>query len=53
MLRKKPYRRTLALLLVVLGGLLIYLAPGDVAGVVLLIFGIAIEVAGIALERRS
>lgn len=53
MLRKKPYRRTLALVLVGLGGLLIYLAPSDFAGLVLLVSGIAIELAGIALERTS
>lgn len=42
-----------ALSLVVLGGLLIYLAPGDVAGLILLALGVAIELAGIALEKKS
>lgn len=42
-----------AILLVALGGVLIYLAPGDLAGLVLLASGIVLELAGIALERKG
>lgn len=52
MLRKRS-RRTLALILVVLGGVLIFLAPEMWTGVLLLALGVAIEVAGIALERKA
>lgn len=45
-------RRIAALSLVVLGGVLIYLAPGDISGLALLALGIAIELVGIALERK-
>jgi hypothetical protein len=40
------------LVLVVVGGVFIYLAPGDVAGLVLLASGIVLELVGIALERK-
>jgi hypothetical protein len=53
MLRKRRLRRATALLLVVLGGILIYLAPGDFAGIVLLVTGVVVELAGIALERKA
>lgn len=41
------------MILVVLGGVLMYLAPGDFAGLVLLVSGVAVELAGIALERKT
>lgn len=53
MLRKRKLRRSVAVLLIVLGGVLIYLAPADFAGRVLLTAGIVLELAGIALERRQ
>ncbi len=53
MQRKRKLRRIAALSLVVLGGVLMYLAPGDVTGLVLLASGIVTEVAGIALERKG
>ncbi len=53
MLKKRRLRRVTALLLVGLGGLLMYLAPGDGAGVVLLASGIILELAGIVLERKA
>jgi drug/metabolite transporter (DMT)-like permease len=53
MLRKRRPRRVLATFLVVLGGVLIFLAPEMWAGVLLLVLGGAVELAGIALERRS
>lgn len=53
MLRKRRPRRVLASFLVVLGGVLIFLAPAVWAGVVLLVLGVAIELVGIALEHRT
>jgi membrane-bound ClpP family serine protease len=47
----KP-RRVIAIALVVLGGVLIFLAPGTPGGAVLIGLGIVIEVIGIFLERR-
>lgn len=49
---KRRARRIVALSLVVLGGVLMYLAPGDIAGLALLAAGIVLELVGIALERR-
>jgi hypothetical protein len=53
MLRKRRSRRVLAIFLVVLGGVLMYLAPEMWAGLVLLVLGGVVELAGIALERRT
>lgn len=53
MLRKRRSRRVLAIFLVVLGGLLMYLAPEIRIGLVVLAVGVLVELAGIALERRS
>jgi uncharacterized membrane protein HdeD (DUF308 family) len=53
MLSKRRSRRVLAGFLVVLGGLLIFLAPEMWAGLVLLALGVVIELAGIALERKA
>ena len=52
MLRRRRPRRVLALFLVVLGGVLMYLAPAILAGLVVLVLGVVIELAGIALEHR-
>ena len=49
----KRSRRVLAIFLVVLGGVLLFLAPEMWAGLVLLALGVVIELAGIALERRA
>jgi Zn-dependent membrane protease YugP len=46
-------RRTLAVFLVVLGGVLMLLAAEVWAGVVLLVAGVVLELVGIALERQS
>jgi drug/metabolite transporter (DMT)-like permease len=51
-LKRRRSRRVLAIFLVVLGGVLIFLAPEMWVGLVLLILGAAVELAGIALERR-
>ena len=53
MIRNKRLRRATGAVLVVAGGVLIWLAPEVMAGVVLLAAGIALEIAGIALERRD
>jgi hypothetical protein len=52
-LRNRRSRRVLALLLVVLGGVLMYLAPEVWGGLAVLALGVLIELAGIALERRT
>ena len=51
--RKRHLRRPGAIVLVVLGGIFIYLAPQDMTGLVLLTSGMVLELAGIALERKS
>lgn len=53
MLGKRRSRRGLALFLVVLGGVLMYLAPEMWAGLAVLALGVVIELAGIALERKA
>lgn len=53
MVSKQRSRRVLAMILVVLGGVLMVLAPEIWAGLVVLGLGVAIELAGIALERRA
>jgi Zn-dependent membrane protease YugP len=52
-LRKRRSRRVLASFLVVLGGVLIFLAPEMWVGVVLLVLGVVIELVGIGLEHRT
>jgi hypothetical protein len=46
-------RRIVALVLLVLGGLLLFLAPQTWGGAVLMGLGVVIEVVGITLERLS
>ena len=53
MLRKRRSRRTLAMILVILGGVLMAMAPEIWAGLVVLVLGVALELAGIALERQG
>lgn len=45
-------RRVVSLLFILLGGLLMLLAPETWSGVLFLIFGVVIEVIGIAVFRR-
>ena len=49
----KRTRRVVAGFLVVLGGVLLFLASEMTAGLVLLALGVLIELAGIALERKA
>lgn len=53
MLRKRRTRRAVAGGLVVLGGVLMFLAPEIWAGLAVLALGIVLELAGIALERDT
>lgn len=54
MIRNPRTRRILSLVLMALGGLLIFLAPEDVwIGALLLALGVALEVAGMLMQRRS
>jgi len=59
MLRRTKLRRTLGLILVITGALLMWLAPAPSfsgrsgAGAVLLAAGIVLELIGIALEHRD
>ncbi len=53
MLSKRRSRRVLATFLVVLGGVLMVLAPEVWAGLIVLALGVVIELAGIALERKA
>lgn len=53
MLRKTHIRRSLAALLMILGAAMMYLAPQTWAGILLLVLGVSVEVAGIALKRKD
>jgi uncharacterized membrane protein HdeD (DUF308 family) len=53
MLRKQRSRRVLAAILVVLGGVLMFLAPEIWVGLIVLALGVVIELAGIALEHQA
>jgi hypothetical protein len=50
----KPFtRRVIAVIMVVLGALLMLLAPEAWPGALLLILGVAVELLGIALEHKA
>lgn len=51
MIRNRAVRRTVALVLVVLGGLLMMLAPPIWIGAIPFVLGVLLEVVGIALEH--
>jgi hypothetical protein len=53
MVIKQRSRRVLAIFLVVLGGVLMVLAPEIWAGLAVLALGVVIELAGIALEHKA
>jgi hypothetical protein len=46
-------RRAIAMIMVVLGAILMFLAPEEWPGELILILGVALELVGIALEHRS
>jgi energy-converting hydrogenase Eha subunit G len=53
MLKNRSTRRRFAGVLIVLGALLMFLAPEMWLGVLLLAGGVGLELAGIALERKA
>lgn len=53
MIRNPRLRRTAAAILVVLGAILMFLAPEVWQGAVLLVLGIVLELLGIALEHKA
>lgn len=53
MIKNTRIRRTVALIMVVLGGILMFLAPEVWQGALLLALGIVIELIGITLERKA
>jgi hypothetical protein len=53
MVRYRRSRRSLALFLVVLGGVMMFLAPEVWGGLAVLALGVAVELVGIALERKA
>ncbi len=52
MLRKQSTRRFLAVLLVLLGAALLFLATEAWAGVLLVVLGVSIELIGIAMRHK-
>lgn len=53
MIKNTPIRRTGALVMVVLGAILMFLAPEVWQGALLLALGVIIELIGITLERNA
>jgi hypothetical protein len=53
LVRHRRLRRATGIALIALGALLMWLAPEVVIGLVLLFLGLALEVAGITLERAK
>jgi drug/metabolite transporter (DMT)-like permease len=53
MIRRRLPRRVAGAVLVVTGGLFMWLAPESLAGVLLLVAGIALEAVGLRLERPA
>ena len=53
MRKKRSLRRASAVIMVVLGGVLMILAPEVWPGALLLFIGIALEVGGIMLEHKA
>jgi uncharacterized membrane protein HdeD (DUF308 family) len=53
MIRNRPVRRAIGVVLVVAGGLFMWFAPDSRAGLTLLVLGVVLELVGIALEQRS
>ena len=59
MLKKRRLRRTVGAVLIISGGILMWLAPqtafarASLVGAVLLVAGVALEALGIAIEHRD
>lgn len=53
MLKRTLHRRTLGITLIVIGALLMWLAPEIWSGVIMIFIAIALEILGISLERKA
>ncbi len=53
MLKRTLHRRILGSALIILGALMMWLAPEIWSGVVMILIAIALEILGITLERKS
>jgi membrane-bound ClpP family serine protease len=53
MIKNQHIRRTIAAILIVLGAILMLMAPEVWPGALLFVSGIVLELAGIALERKA
>ncbi|MFZ5522539.1 MAG: hypothetical protein ACOY9D_00445 [Pseudomonadota bacterium] len=53
MMKNPRARRSSAIMLVVLGAILMFLAPEAWPGALVLILGVALELVGIALEHKN
>lgn len=53
MLNNPRTRRTIAVLMVVMGAILMFLAPEAWPGGLVLVVGVILELAGIALEHKA
>ena len=53
LIRHRRLRRATGIALVIMGTIFIWLAPEVLAGAILIAVGIALEIAGITLERRN
>lgn len=54
MIKNPRTRRSVSLALIIVGGILIFLAPDDIwVGVLLLGFGVSLELVGALMKRRS
>lgn len=53
MMKNPRARRTVAVIMVMLGAILMFLAPETWPGGLVLVLGIVLELAGIAMEHRA
>jgi uncharacterized membrane protein YccC len=53
MMRNRRLRRTVAATLIVIGAVLLWLAPSSLPGVLAFVVGIVLELLGVVLERRG
>ena len=53
MIKNRRTRRTSAVIMMALGAILMFLAPGVWQGALLFVLGIALELLGIALEHKD
>lgn len=52
-LKRKSMRRTVGAMLLLAGGLLMWLAPEHPVGLILFVAAVLLEIAGITLEHRD